>query len=267
MIKKNRDQFCSYCEYSGIIFNPSFELAGDNVLSPCPKCVVTKCRCGGEDPYYYFENDQIRPCPCRGTRMKIGRILEIYHASGIDKKFRWKNISDFKVGNNKLAAEAHKAAYDIITNFPDVKKGLYLWGNPGTGKTLLSTIILTELIRHYAVPGKFIKISRNFFNLLRSTFSESSQLYGQSGAIEKEFANVDVLVIDDFGVQRDSSWEQETLYNLIDARYEGEKFTIITSNNNPEKTLRELSEGRILSRLKEMCRILELSGEDYREKN
>ena len=77
---------------------------------------------------------------------------------------------------------------------------------------------------------------------------------------------MDVLVIDDFGVQRDSPWEQETLYNLIDARYEAEKFTIITSNNNPEKSLKELSEGRILSRIREMCRILELSGEDYREK-
>ncbi len=266
MKKQNREQFCSYCEYSGIIHNPAFEVQGDNVLSPCPKCVVTKCRCGGEDPYYYFDNDEIRPCPCRDTRMKIERILEIYNSSGIDKKFRWKNIRDFRAGQNKLAAEAYKAAYDIITNFPDVKKGLYLWGNPGTGKTLLSTIILTELIRHYAVNGKFIKISRNFFNLLRSTFSEGSLQYGQSSVIEKEYASVDVLVIDDFGVQRDSAWEQETLYNLIDARYEGEKFTIITSNNNPEKTLKELSEGRILSRLREMCRILELSGEDNREK-
>lgn len=266
MKKQDREQFCSFCEYSGIIYNPAFDIQGENVLSPCPRCVVTKCKCGGEDPYYYFENDEITPCPCRGTRMKIERILDIYYSSGIDKKFRWKNISDFKVTNNRLAAEAHKAAYEIITSFPDVKKGLYLWGNPGTGKTLLSTIILTELIRHYAVKGRFIKISRNFFNLLRSTFVEGSQQYGQSSRIEKELATVDVLVIDDFGVQRDSAWEQETLYNLIDARYEGEKFTIITSNNNPEKTLKELSEGRILSRLREMCRILELSGEDNREK-
>lgn len=265
MKNADREQFCSYCEYSGIIHNPAFEVSGDDVLSPCPKCVITKCRCGGEEPYYYFEDGNIRSCPCRDTRMKINRILDIYYSSGIDKKFRWKNIRDFDSRQNKQASEAYNAAYDIIQNFPDVKKGLFLWGNPGTGKTLLSTIILTELIRHYAVNGKFIKISRNFFNLLRSTFVEGSRNYGQSSRIEKELATVDVLVIDDFGVQRDSAWEQETLYNLIDARYEGEKFTVITSNNNPEK-LRELSEGRILSRLREMCRILELSGEDYREK-
>nr|HPM34702.1 DNA replication protein DnaC [Spirochaetota bacterium] len=61
------------------------------------------------------------------------------------------------------------------------------------------------------------------------------------------------------------AWEQETLYNLIDARYEAERLTIITSNSNPEKGLKELSEGRILSRLKEMTNIIELSGTDRRE--
>jgi DNA replication protein DnaC len=95
---------------------------------------------------------------------------------------------------------------------------------------------------------------------------EGSETYGQSARIERLFAEVDVLVIDDFGVQRDSAWEQETLYNLVDARYEAEKFTIITSNNNPEKSMKEFSEGRVLSRIKEMCRIMELSGKDYREK-
>lgn len=265
MKNNNKERYCSYCDYSGIIQNSGFETMGGDALSPCPKCVIPKCRCGGEDPYYYYDGENILPCFCRETRMKIDRVIEIYYASGIDKKFKWKTFNDFDAGN-KLAAAAKNAAYDIVMKFPDVNKGLFLWGNPGTGKTLLSTIILTELIKHHAVNGKFIKISRNFFNLLRSTFHEGSEKYGQSSRIEKEFAEIDLLVIDDFGVQRDSPWEQETLYNLIDARYENEKFTIITSNNNPEKSFKELADGRVLSRLREMCRIMELSGEDYREK-
>lgn len=266
MNKKENSQFCPYCDHSGIIFNPSFEVMGENALTPCPKCVVPRCKCGGEEPYYYSDGDNISPCFCRETRLKIDRIIDIYNSSGIEsRKYKWKTINDFKV-ENKLASEAKNAAYDIIRKFPDVNKGLYLWGNPGTGKTLLSCIILTELITHHAVKGRFIKISRNFFNLLKSTFVEGSERYGQASRIEKDIASVDILVIDDFGVQRDSPWEQETLYNLIDSRYEGEKFTIITSNNNPEKSLKELSDGRILSRIREMCRILELSGDDYREK-
>ncbi len=198
------------------------------------------------------------------TRLKIDTINKIYYRSGIDRRYLWKTFSNFSVTNNKMANDAKITAYDIVKKFPNVERGIYLWGNPGTGKTLLSTIILTDIIRHHAVEGRYIKISRTFFNRLKATFHEQSETYGESSKIEKEFATVDVLVIDDFGVQRDSSWEQETLYNLVDARYEGKKFTIFTSNNDPNKALKDLSEGRIISRIREMCTIMELSGPDNR---
>lgn len=260
-----KNPFCSFCDHTGIVRNPYFREVAEEPLTPCPKCVLSHCRCKGEDPYFYWENDLIRECFCRGIRMKIDRVNAIYARSGIDRKYRWRFISEFE-SRNKLTEEAKSAAYDIISRFPDVKKGLYLWGNPGTGKTLLSAIILTELITRHAVEGRFIKISRTFFSRLRSTFVEGSETYGEAGKIEREFAEVDILVVDDFGVQRDTAWEIETLYNLIDARYEAEKFTIFTSNNDPFKALKDMSEGRILSRIKEMSRIMEISGSDYRDK-
>lgn len=263
--KKNTDHtFCDFCDRTGIVFNKHFDELGENALMPCPKCVAPKCRCGGEDPYYYFENGLIKGCACRETRMRIDRILEIYANSGIDKKYQWKRMDSFK-SHSKLAEKAKLQAYETLMKFPDVSKGLFLWGNPGTGKTLLSSIILTELIIRYAVQGHFIKISRTFFNRLKATFVEGSATYGLSSKIEKEFADVDVLIIDDFGVQRDTDWEQETLYNLVDARYEGEKFTVFTSNKNPHEEFKDLSGGRVLSRIKEMTVIMELSGKDQRE--
>ncbi len=142
--------------------------------------------------------------------------------------------------------------------------GLFLW-EPGTGKPLLSSIIPPS--SSYATRSRdaFSRIG-TFFNRLRATFNEDSDTYGEANKIEQELGEVDVLVVDDFGVQRDSAWEAETLYNLVDARYEAEKFTIFTSNNNPFKTLKELSGGRILSRIKEMCVIIEVSGPDYRDR-
>ena len=264
MKNEEKKEFCSYCDHTGIVYNHGAEVLGENVLSPCPKCVIPSCKCGAEDPYYIFENGNIVPCPCSSIRIKIEKILNIYYSSGIEKYFRWKTWSDFKPKNDQ-GSKAYSAAYDIVMNFPNVKKGLYLWGNSGTGKTLLSVIILTELIKHHAIKGRYTKIT-DFYSMLKSTFGEKSERYGESSLIEKEFAEIDILVIDDLGVQRDSPWEQETLYNLIDARYERGKFTIITSNQNPEQSLKELSGGRILSRLREMCKILELSGEDHRKK-
>ena len=257
--------FCNYCDYTGIERHPYFKEIGEVPLTPCPKCVLSKCRCGAEKPYFYFENGQIGDCFCRPIRMKIDRVHAIYARSGIEKKFRWRFFDSYD-SIHKLAAEAKNAAYEIVRKFPNVQKGLYLWGNPGTGKTLLSSIVLTELIIRHAIEGRFVKISRTFFNRIRATFNEASDTYGDASKIEQEMEDVDVLVVDDFGVQRDSPWEIETMYNLVDARYEAEKFTIFTSNSNPFKTLRDLSEGRVLSRIKEMCTIIEVSGPDYRDK-
>lgn len=263
-MKKNEEKFCSYCEHTGIIHSVEEIKDGGNPLEICPKCVQPECRCGGVEPYYYSDGLHVVECPCRPVRLRIERVNSIYQKAGIDRKFRWRFINEFMCRGER-DIEAKKQAFDLIQKYPDVKKGLFFWGNPGTGKTMLSAIILTELAVRKGVRGRFIKISRSFFGKIRETFSETSENFGMGYQIEQELAEAELLVIDDFGVQRDSAWEQETLYNLIDARYEAERLTIITSNNNPEKALKELSEGRILSRLREMCRIIELTGPDRRE--
>jgi DNA replication protein DnaC len=256
--------YCAFCEHTGVVRNEGAYITGDLPLVLCPRCSQTKCLCGGRIPYYYYEEGGVRECPCRKLHIKIERINELYAGCGIDKKYRWRFINEFNA-LNKNAQTAKNLAYDIITTFPRVDRGLFLWGNPGTGKTFLSSIILTELITRYAIEGRFVKISRHFFGPLKATFNQASETYGMAAQIEEEMANVDVLILDDFGVQRDTEWEKETLYNLVDARYEKEKFTIFTSNNDPAVAMKDLFEGRILSRIREMCRVVDLTGADQRE--
>ena len=43
------------------------------------------------------------------------------------------------------------------------------------------------------------------------------------------------------------------LYDLVDARYGDQRFTVVTTNQ-PLDELKDLAEGRIYSRLVEMCR-------------
>ncbi|TSC64535.1 MAG: DNA replication protein DnaC [Microgenomates group bacterium Gr01-1014_93] len=71
------------------------------------------------------------------------------------------------------------------------------------------------------------------------------------------------VIIDDLGVEKNSEWVSETLYTIINERYENELPTILISN----LSLQELSgkiDDRIVSRIAEMCTIKKIEGEDRR---
>ena len=109
-----KEKYCSFCDYTGILRNSFSTETGEVPLSPCPKCVLSKCSCGGISPYYYYKEGEIKECYCREIRMKIDRINITYSSSGIDRKYRWRFITSYE-SINKATEEAKSLAYDIIT--------------------------------------------------------------------------------------------------------------------------------------------------------
>ncbi len=116
----------------------------------------------------------------------------------------------------------------------------------------------------YAKGGKFIDLSRQFFQRLKSSYDATDESYGKSGQILDELIEIPFLVIDDFGVQRNTVWESEMLYTLIDSRYAEERATIVTSNKDIKK-YKSVADGRVYSRILEMCNIVHVDLPDYRE--
>ena len=53
------------------------------------------------------------------------------------------------------------------------------------------------------------------------------------------------------------------LFDLVDARYSDERYTVVTTNK-PLEEIKALSHGRIYSRLVEMCQVISMEGLDYR---
>ncbi len=257
---------CNGCDYLGFYYKPSAE----GKLKLC-SCVEKLCKCGGVKPYQYFDED-MRPkwCVCGHYRMEMARRERLIENSGVPTKFRWKFFEDFKdIGSKgKTLQEAQKLRGYISTAIDlegkeGPKKGFFFWGTVGNGKTLLGCIALNELILRSGKPGKFVDLSFSYFQKLRSSYSEESGFYGQTFQIIEELGSIPFLVIDDFGVQRNTPWELEMLYNLIDARYKEEKFSIITTNEDINE-IKQLFEGRIYSRLLEMCHIVHVTLPDYR---
>ena len=256
----------------GYYYDPKVEvgLHGEIKLSPE---VLKCCRCGGKSPFMTLDPASGEPtwCPCHPFRMKKYHINQYIKKSGIPAPFRFKFLSDFKeqYDDGQPIPEARRlksffsTLVDNIHNDNESIKGFYLWGSPGRGKTFFSYVLLNQLIFQFVKPGKFISLSKSFQEL-RHTFDEGSATEGELLPMIEMLSTVPFLVIDDFGVQRNTEWEMEILYNLIDARYSNRRLTFVTTNQKVDE-LKELAQGRIYSRLLEMCYIIHVTGHDFRE--
>ena len=256
---------CRICGGSGIFFDRNIKAGSQGELKICD-CIEKECTCGSVEPFQIFDGSGNHSwCICRSARMKLTTVKKAFRESQIPAKYKWKFREDFEI-NHPKAKKIIGYVYTIKDKKPDEtwKDGFYLWGPAGSGKTLLASIFLQELMLKYSLKGRFVDLSRQFFNRLKRSYDSSDELYGTGGQILDGLINVPFIVIDDFGVQRNTEWESEMLYNLIDSRYADEKVTIITSNSNISD-YKKIAIGRVYSRILEMCKIIHVDLPDYRE--
>ena len=95
-----------------------------------------------------------------------------------------------------------------------------------------------------------------------------------AGGVEKKAGNfeADVLVLDELGAAKPTDWVRDTMMQIINTRYNEKRITIFTTNyrdtaaNEKSETLEDRIGTRIRSRLYEMCKTVQIDGEDYRKK-
>ena len=259
---------CSKCGDGGLYYDPTVEVGRYGTLRLC-ECV--DCRCGGRTPYQYWDDDSRNQwCPCRPYRRKMTETNRLFRQAEIPDLYRWKFHDDFqREAPNRTPIKLMETVYscifnDIITAAEEPKRGYLLHGSIGTGKTLVGCIVLNELMLRWTKQGRFLSLARKYFQKLRDTYSADSERYGHTWQILEELCNMPYLVIDDLGIERWTEWEIEMLYDLVDARYGEQRFTIVTTNK-PLHELEELADGRIHSRLIEMCQFISMDGLDYRK--
>jgi len=148
------------------------------------------------------------------------------------------------------------------------KRGLYIFGTTGTGKTY-NLKILKEMnqekkgdIKFYTVPDFINKIAtlRQQMSIDRSQFGYNNQV------ITKMLSGETPLILDDLGTETLSDRKLEDLYSVINNMSEKNTTLIISSNLSVQELERKVGD-RICSRIVGMCHIVELSGDDKRFKN
>lgn len=138
---------------------------------------------------------------------------------------------------------------------------LYLQGKNGTGKTRIAASIARAFIEAersvlFAYTPKFIQL------LQKGQFTGDYAGRDYFDLMDKA-QTVDLLVIDDLGLQNDKNWVDLQLDTIVGVRFMNELATVITSNVLPEKTT-----SRMRSRLNDrsLCQVVVSAAPDYREK-
>ena len=135
--------------------------------------------------------------------------------------------------------------------------GFFLYGAVGTGKTHAAVALCNALIEKYFLPVHFCKTGEAMARVRRAIFDQNND------RPLREIMETPFLVLDDLGIDNRTEFFVETLYRIIDHRYEHKLPTVITSNMSLDD-VKDRYMPQISSRLLQMCCVIKFSGEDRR---
>jgi DNA replication protein DnaC len=227
-------------------------------------------------------------CECRQSNSAT-RFLD---AARIPPRFRECSFQNYnpRPGNNSQYF-AHSFASKLVAEYPEVDAGLLFMGPVGVGKTHLAIAILKELIEKKGVTCLFYE-SGSLLKAIQDSYNPISQT--SEMRVLAPVYQAEVLVLDELGASVPTNWVRDTLYQIINTRYNNKKLTIFTTNylddaraGAPEDsetaetkrkrtfaaeriqemtTLEERIGTPLRSRLYEMCKKVMIEGEDYRKR-
>lgn len=190
------------------------------------------------------------------------RYRELVAAARIPKM--WQEVT-FDNSDPNLNKAAFKVAKAYAERF-NLKSGTLVFYSRGyrRGKTHLAVCIGNHVLHWLRRPVLFKK-ARDLLLDIRRTFSEGGT--ETEADILDQVLSVELLILDDVGVDNPSPWLESTYWNIFDRRLEWQLPTVVTANYPLEAELGEVSLGdRIgygaVSRLIELCNgeFLDLSG-------
>lgn len=255
--------------------NSLFQLDREDYLGDDGLMYCGKCRTRRQKVQKAMGREYIVPvnCKCRSEeyeqaeRLKnLEKIEKIRQSQLCEEKYR---LMTFERSDCEL-----KVARNYVTSWETMLEqniGLLFYGETGTGKTYAAS----------AIANAIIDKSLDFINDL--TFMDYSVYMSNTASLVHLMSDTKgdgysfcmsrlsrsaLVVIDDFGIERNSDYVNEKIFEIIEKRVESNKPTIVTTNIDIHTMMKaqSLHEKRIFSRLLSLQPVA-FEGEDRRMKD
>jgi DNA replication protein DnaC len=234
----------------------------DDDVKVCPKCLGAGVVVEVEDGV-----SRARVCDCQAQRTAKRRL----GAVGIPARYRECDLDNFSIVpgfTDKSVVRARRLAESFVENYPDVDAGLLLMGPVGVGKTHLAAGIVKKLTLEKNARCRWC----DFSDLLTEVKKRYAGSAFDEYAVLDPLVAAEVLIIDDLGSMKIRDWTLDLLSYVINQRYVNRRLLIATTNfldeppNEEAGTLIERIGDRLRSRLLEMCKTVNVTGDDFRKK-
>ncbi|MCI6087438.1 MAG: ATP-binding protein [Absicoccus porci] len=190
------------------------------------------------------------------------------------KNFRYTHMStddyliDLKTLTQGMTSKQYLEAYAKVIRSLSAKKGIYLCGQAGVGKSYL----LKGVANHFAKQGKTVCFVKVPVWIAECRDSMKDTQWRQMNMAQLRWA--DVVIFDDIGAEYISPWTlNEIVFPILDVRMEQKKKTYFTSNYQwPELESRyaacqkegRVAANRILERIRALSDVVLLMGTSLR---
>ena len=188
-----------------------------------------------------------------------------------------------KIGGKFSSGENERAIYDIATYFQgrgdlDLTKGLHLYGNVGTGKTVLMEsirrCIVNETNRTRRTNPMYYSMVET--DMIREEYDDASRHGDPQDALDYytkdskyDMGSAKNWLFDDLGQEDMGIYGKNIMVNII--RYRNKAFldmgmiSHFTSNFQNEEGVINVYDQRTLDRLTEMCNFVYFKGNSFRK--
>ena len=209
-------------------------------------------------------------CPIYAQHARQKALERKFSLAKIPVRCIGKTLEDYAVDDdNRNAVEFAKR---ILT---EGFSGAYFYGEVGTGKTFLAAIIAQDFLRadKTVLFGKVADLLTEFYEIYRGQDDKSER------ELLRRLYEVDLLVLDDFGIEKSTQYLGTTLCKILDARYNRTGITTLITSNHTLKDIRRrlnspsdadkdvpcLNGTRIYDRLIEICKPINFKGKSRRQ--